>query len=288
MDRRAIFQIVVVLNVAGITVPSRDLLPSRTYCGYQHIDDYTRDSDDVTIDEFPWMAQILYGKDMSVQCSGSLINNRYVLTAAHCLTSQYAQVVGVQLGDFNATSDVDCIYHTVFGEECSDPVQKFEVEQEIPHPKYNSIITELHDIGLIRLSRTVQYSEYIRAICLPATNAWHLNEGDQLTISGWGYLGNEEQKTQVKKKINTTLVPIRTCQNEYPQGNRILTDDHLCALDQGRRTCRGDSGAPLMLAVKKQWEQVGVLSFGKCEDGSPSGYIKVTSYLEWIIENLRL
>lgn len=289
---RTIFSSLGVLYVTGkvltelVALQTTDLLPSRSYCGYQHIDDYQRDGDNISIDEFPWMAQLLYNKDRKVQCSGSLINHRYVLTAAHCLTSDYAKLVGVRLGDFNMTSNVDCTVHQTFGEECNDPVEEFEIEQEIPHPHFHFSISH-NDIGLIRLSRYVEYSDYIRPICLPLAERRKLDEGDELATSGWGLLGEGEQQTQVKKKILATLISTERCKEFYKDANKVINLNTLCALDGGKSTCRGDSGAPLMFAVNKQWEKVGLLSFGKCTLGVPSVYMKVSNYLDWIKANLR-
>ena len=58
----------------------------------------------------------------------------------------------------------------------------------------------------------------------------------------------------------------------------------------GKDSCEGDSGGPLVFTtvVDLTYYQVGIVSFGsnKCGIGKPSTYTKVTSFLDWIKENL--
>lgn len=35
--------------------------------------------------EFPWQAQVLMSSDQSPRCSGAILSDRTVVTAAHCL-----------------------------------------------------------------------------------------------------------------------------------------------------------------------------------------------------------
>ncbi|XP_031354798.1 phenoloxidase-activating factor 3-like [Photinus pyralis] len=272
------------LCLAGF-IRANDLLALRSFCGYQHSDDYNRDSPDVTIDEFPWIAQLLYGKDRHVQCTGSLINNRYVLTAAQCLA--YTSPVAVRLGDFNATSDKDCVYHTNFGEECSDPIQEFDIEEAVPHADFDKD-TSKNDIGLIRLSRNVEYSDYIRPICLPTPNSRVIRGGEELALSGWGLLSDGGNLTEVKKKILATAVCLRQCNRFYRTFDKVLDRNNICAIETVSYSCHGDGGGPLMMSVRSQWEVVGLLLFGvRCDATTPSVYLNVKNYVGWIKAHVR-
>lgn len=44
--------------------------------------------------EFSWLASLHYGDKRKNQCGGSVINSRYVLTAAHCVTGERVQLIG--------------------------------------------------------------------------------------------------------------------------------------------------------------------------------------------------
>ncbi|KAK4887712.1 hypothetical protein RN001_003983 [Aquatica leii] len=177
-----------------------NLLADRKYCGYQHTDDYVRSSNNISIDEFPWMAQLLYDEERMIRCTGSLINNRYVLTTAHCLKPQNNDLVAVQLGDYNVKTETDCVKNYHHDTECSDPVQLFNVEEKIVHPSVNFKKSD-NDIGLIRLSRTVQFSDYVRPICLPDKNSPELIDGQIMVTSGWGTLGYHLDVTELKKQL---------------------------------------------------------------------------------------
>lgn len=59
-------------------------------CGIQTLADRIIGGTDTAIDEFPWMALLKYRNkltdEIQFKCGGTLINNQYVLTAAHCVS----------------------------------------------------------------------------------------------------------------------------------------------------------------------------------------------------------
>ncbi|XP_031354809.1 serine protease 7-like isoform X2 [Photinus pyralis] len=276
-----IFALMFVNVLSAQTLPPNNLLAPKAYCGYQHADDYPRADDSISIDEFPWSVQLLYSDNRTIRCSGSLINRRYILTAAQCLNNN---LTGVRLGDYNVTSDKDCIIDRI-GTECSDPVQDFEIEETNMHPGYNPA-TAANDIALLRLKNDVMYSDYIRPICLPTSPVVELKEDAQLSTTGWGKVGEGLNQTEVKKKVDTTLVRLKDCFGLFlPES---MEHSLLCAKGKHALTCQGDGGAPLMISRRTQWEQIGVLiSKRACGARNPAVYIKVSEYIGWIVYSLR-
>ncbi|KAF5298265.1 hypothetical protein FQR65_LT09776 [Abscondita terminalis] len=269
------------------TNSARSAISNRRYCGFQHSDDYDHPGTGISIDEFPWMAQLLYNNETRAKCSGSLINNLYVLSAALCLTNKNSKITLVRLGDYNVKTYQDCtkIYK---GElECSDLVVDVGVEKIIVHPLYNSTVYQ-HDIALIRLKHSITFSDYIRPICLPERNLLQSNNIRNLTSSGWGKLGLNSEQTEIKKRVFTKLVSIDECKKAYLIHHINITEDQICGREYDSITCAGDSGGPLMNSINNQWEQVGLISFSTgCGQEHVTVYANVFNYLDWILSTMR-
>lgn len=107
--------------------------------------------------EFPWIGLIKYktGRIFKFTCGSSLISNKYVLTAAHCISNLPPgyEIVAVRLGEYNLRTDPDCKFVDDNQQECNSPVQDIPIESLIPHPKYNTP-RYANDVGLVRLSKT--------------------------------------------------------------------------------------------------------------------------------------
>lgn len=91
--------------------------------------------------------------------------------------------VNVRLGEYDLTTTTDCIKS-----DCADPVQNMGVEEKVPHPGFNDRNpNKTNDIGLVRLSSDVSYSDFVRAICLPSIlGASRSAPMTSLQVAGWG------------------------------------------------------------------------------------------------------
>ncbi|CAB3385176.1 Hypothetical predicted protein [Cloeon dipterum] len=221
--------------------------------------------------QFPWQAAVYI--DSASFCGGSLISTTYILTAAHCAQgASYRVVLGVQNITRPETGSVS-----------------LTTTSKIVHPSYNPT-TLNNDIALLRLPSAVTLSTYISLSRLPRlSDASNTFSGTLATVSGWGK--PTDASTSVSDVLRYVSVPVITntaCAGVY--GSTVVVASTLCCSGaNGLSSCNGDSGGPLVYTESDgQRTQIGVVSFvasAGCASGNPSGYVRVTSFLNWISTN---
>ncbi|XP_055842592.1 uncharacterized protein LOC129909543 [Episyrphus balteatus] len=253
------------------------------YCGM-------RDADRVTkLSEFPWMALLIYSNGL-IGCGGTLIHERYVLTAAHCILSKKNKLVRVRLGEYDTKSDKDCEGE---GDEmrCAPPTQEIDIKEAIYHKDFNPTAYS-NDIGLLRLARKAVIATNVIPICLPITYSSRAYSYDKMIIAGWGVTDNGSEAS-ILQYAYVPVISFDDCRKIYTLLN--ITHKHICA-GGGQfvfNSCRVDSGGPLFNYGPNKWGdwrfiQFGVISAGAavCGSNEPGIYTNVKEYLDWITSNL--
>ncbi|GAB6030889.1 hypothetical protein CHUAL_007721 [Chamberlinius hualienensis] len=217
---------------------------------------------------WPWMAAIFVGGVFSfVSCGGVLINEQYILTAAHCVVDKATGLkkqesdYTVRLGDLDIATDTDN----------AQPVD-FKVLQLIPHADYNPTLIK-NDIAIMKLDKPTQFTDLIRPICLPTIASMVSNqfEGTTPFIAGWGTVEFRGESSNVLRQVSLKVTPRATCQSAFDKFKVTISDTQLCAgfALGGKDACQGDSGGPLMFpdAETSKWYTIGVVSVGfKCAE----------------------
>ncbi|KAK0138434.1 Transmembrane protease serine 9 [Merluccius polli] len=235
-------------------------------CGMAPLNNRIVGGDDAPPGTWPW--QVSLGRPRHF-CGGSLINNEWVMTAAHCFQGNGESTVGllVYLGRDNLQG--------------SNPNEvSISVSQIINHPGYDSE-TNNNDISLLRLSSPVEFNDYIQPVCLAAA-ASAFSDGTDTWVTGWGTLSFGGPQPNALQEVIVPVVSNQQCRETYS----TLTDNMICAglTEGGKDSCQGDSGGPMVYKSDSQWVQAGVVSFGiECaRPDAPGVYTRVSEYQTWI------
>ena len=236
--------------------------------------------------DWPWIVMISEkrrGKTGQF-CGGTIINERWVMSAGHCFQGWGA----INPSKYQLWAGAETRYK-------EDPhEQTFFVEEIICHEEFvMSSNTIKNDICLMKTDRPLIFNEHVIPICLPEETGGPA-VGQSCRVGGWG----DTMGTGNQFVLNEVAVPIisyETCQSWYDdEFIRIYKDEHLCAgFEMGQQdACQGDSGGPFVCYHDVEGSDVpvpvlqGVVSFGVgcAEARNPGVYTRLTSFLDFVSE----
>ncbi|CAB3259412.1 unnamed protein product [Arctia plantaginis] len=253
---------------------------SRASHCHHNADELIVGGNDTNLYEFPHMAMLGYGdneQSIAWLCGGSIISNKYILTAAHCT---FARSVG------------DVKYVLVGAQTRSDaniPSKIHKVKRIIKHPGYKPP-SKYNDIALLETEKIIPLSQFVVPACLHIGDT--VND-TKVLATGWGHTQYKGSLSEVMQKVIIEKFSTEECSVKYPQNRNMMNgfdpQTQSCYGDRtvSKDTCQGDSGGPIQiksLRLDCMYVVVGVTSFGRAcgFPAEPAIYTKVSHYVPWI------
>lgn len=236
--------------------------------------------------EWPWIARIEEcpsTRDRCVTCTGTLLNSRWLITAGHCgFNRSTVDKFTVTLGLYDLVSP-------------EHEALALGIDKLIVHPDYNDLA---NDLTLMRLSKPVEFNEFIQPACLihPTRNVLDYTRDKFSFTVGYGLTEGmvgavKLQKLQIKTKMPSDC-------NSDKLGSVQLRRGTMCiGPPKGHKggSCKGDSGGPDLVYDERQnkWFIFGTVSYGPSDcdrDDDDDKWLTVSvdlsNYRSWILRTV--
>ncbi|KAF2895870.1 hypothetical protein ILUMI_10305 [Ignelater luminosus] len=152
--------------------------------------------------------------DAGFKCGGTVINNRYILTAAHCVQPhQLFYVNEVRVGEWNISAS-DCEEGEVLN--CADSVLDLKIEEKSYIHKKLSLNNTFH-----------KQTNYVWPICLPVSETPDPSVGSTMTVAGWGVTKNGTT-SNAKLKLLVPIVSRDYCNTKLANSDGV-DSTQICA-----------------------------------------------------------
>lgn len=224
----------------------------------------------------PWVVALVFYGNGSVYdnqfCGGSIINESWVLTAAHCTyckdPSEFYIIAGIINLDDTTKGQIRYIK---------------SIEN---HNKFDKA-TVMNDISVLKLRSPLELNNNVAVIDL-ANEVDPLENDQEYTIGGWGSVSGLWNAFPNTFQVLEGVPHYRMgkCIGKLKNINRKR---HICAgCNPGYDSCAGDSGGPLWMAVDDTPLLYGITSWGKdCATSLPGVYTKVSFFRRWIEKKVK-
>ncbi|XP_063918420.1 uncharacterized protein LOC135133831, partial [Zophobas morio] len=247
--------------------------------------------------KYPWQIALYDAKSKILLCGGTLLNQRVVLTAAHCITDGKAQLAPkenyiVAAGKYFLRYDhPDDVKSTQFSSV---------LEMFIPVKYRGHARQYADDIAIIITTQIFDLSINVRPICVIWETSRYIELLDPTNttrayVSGWGYTREFTGRPDVLKELEVPLISDQQCIEGLPEDDtEYVTGDKFCAgfLNSSTSVCKGDSGGGLVAKRDKRYYIIGIVSLsprgntqtGGCNSQLYTLYTNFSSHINFVLE----
>ncbi|WNG48378.1 DUF1986 domain-containing protein [Archangium minus] len=233
---------------------------------------------DTSISTHPWQISLQFTSGSHL-CGGSILNERWILTAQHCVDQSGAFSV-------RSPSSVRLAAGGTNLSTISSEGQVLAIDDIVPFPGYVTV-SQGKDVALLHLSKPLKFNGSVAPIALATAEdeaAGLTAAGIISTVTGWGDLVAGGSPPDTLQAVDVPLVSNEEASAAY---GITISEDQLAAGVMGvggKDSCQGDSGGPLIVSKGNDKILAGVVSWGEgcAEPEFPGLYARVSSFQPWI------
>jgi secreted trypsin-like serine protease len=198
-----------------------------------------------------------FGYGWDAFCTGTLISDRWVMSAAHCADSAETGIPATSMAFF-------------IGPDVAGAGNRYAVDRATIHPQWDSQNIE-NDISLLHLAVAVPAS-----VATPiAINSVAVTNGTGIKFVGYGVSSADGQGGGGGS--GTKRYGVSTIDHVY------ATSYHYSPGTSSAMSCNGDSGGPDLVGASGQEKVAGITSYGDAYCSSDAVSTRVDAFKTWII-----